>query len=706
MCAPPGYGKSTLVAQWLARPEESRPSAWISFDEGINDARALWTEIAAGLSEASGRDDPLRTMPSGNGSAQPEGDDSLQQLLTERLAQGDAPMVLVLDGFDAVRDRECLTQMARFIAGLPPRLQLVLVARAEPALPLSRLRISGELAEVRAAELAFGREATLRLVQRVSGLRLGLPEVDELLRRTEGWPAGIHLAALSLRDASDPAAVLRRFGGDDRNVVDYFTDEVMRTLSPETRGFLARTSILDRLSPPLCDAVAGTSDAAALIERLERANLFVVPLNGNRSWYRYRRLFREFLFDRLSLVESATVPMLHRRAASWHELEGDIEAAVCHMLAADDGDGALRLIIQGLPRLAPTGRPATLHGWLRDIGDDRLAAQPAAAICAARVAALNGDRHGTRHWLAVAEGFGLSSGPLPDGTRELRSAVALVRAEFGFDGVRSMLTAAETAVALEDDPASPWFAQARLLLGYARYCAGAFDLAVLPLKEAAQSQAGIPTARPLALSVLSLVEGELGRVGQSDELALVARREVDVLGLHDAAELSLAFIASGLAAARDGKAEKARAELGHALRIRWRMVGLSDWPTVHSLLALAGLELDMGDPERARVLLEQTGELLTPPADDHAHLTARLADTERRLAELTRTSRMTVEPLTEREEAVLRMLPGGLSQRDIGERLFVSINTVKSHTRAIYRKLGATSRGDAVRRARERGILK
>jgi len=673
VCAPPGYGKRTAVAQWLESPEESRRYAWIALDHADDSPEMFWGAIEQGFTEIGATDDE--------------------------------PLVLVLDGFDAIRSPACLAQLSDFIAEPPPLLQLVLIARAEPALPLSRYRISGELAEIRTGDLTFDMEAADRLVQRVGGVRMRRPELERLLDYTEGWPAAIHLAALSLREAADPAALARGFSGTNRHMIDYLAEEVLSTLPLDVRGFLTRTSILERFCGPLCDAVVGTSGSTVLIERLERANLFLVPLDDNRIWYRYQHAFRDFLLDQLLGTDPGLVPRLHRRASDWCERHGLAEQSVRHALAAGDGDRALELIARGFAELAATGRPTMIQGWLEAIGDDRIETTAVAALCAARVAAMVGDRHGTRRWLEVAGKLG-HDGPLPDGTQSLRSAIALIRSDFGFDGVADMVDAAETAEAVESDPSSPWFAQARLNLGYGRHLSGEPHHAIPPLEEAAQSHAATPLVRILALAVLSLAEGELGRVAQADELAHAARHAAEERGLRDAPEASLVSTALGVAAARAGNPGEARGELERSLRVRWRTVGLSPWPTLNGLLALADLELDAGEHCKARVLVDQARDILAPLAGDQDALRMRLSAIEHGLAEPSQAERASAESLTEREETVLRLLPGELSLRDIGERLFVSVNTIKTHTRAIYRKLGVSSRDEAIQRARERGILK
>ncbi|WP_344825457.1 helix-turn-helix transcriptional regulator [Actinocorallia longicatena] len=514
----------------------------------------------------------------------------------------------------------------------------------------------------------------------------------------------VHLAGLSLRESTDPSGFIGAFSGTNRQVVDYLGEEVVAGLSGEVVEFITRISILDRFSSSLCDEVAGTDRSTQLIAELEQSNLFVVRLDDNRCWYRFHNLFRDFLSDLLDRTEPGARAVLHKRASRWHAENGFVEQAIEHALSGQDLDTAVDLIARHWHTLSVVDRAADLRGWLKRIGDERMDDSAIAAICAARVAALSGDRNSMHHWLGIAAETG-HDGPLPDGTRSVRSASHLLRSEFGFDGLRDLLESAKTAVGLETTSSSPWFAQARLALGYGRLLSGSPDYAIPPLEEAAQSNAVTPCVRIAALAALSLAKDALDRTQQSLSLARAARAEVESYGLRDAPEVSLAYTAMGVAAARIGRAEEARQELEHALRIRWRVLGLSPWPTLTALLAMARFELASNDPDAARKAIEQARELLRTLPGHQDHLWSELAEVEDRLNVGTSGQHQVADPLTDREVAVLRLLAGDLSLREIGGRLYVSVNTVKSHSRAIYRKLGVTSRIEAVERAGELGLI-
>src|SRR5262249_53002629 len=270
-----------------------------------------------------------------------------------------------------------------------------------------------------------------------AAVTLGEGEATDLADRAEGWPAAIYLAALALRDHPSPGAFISHFTGTNRHVADFLAEEVLSRQPPQVLRFLMRTSILDRFTAPLCDRVAEISDSAEIIEHLERHNLFVVPLDDYRQWYRYHHLFAQMLRSQLARAEPGIAASLHQRASAWHRHWGSAEAAIGHALSAGDIPAAVDLIARHWYALVSAGQGATVRAWLRSLGDDRIAADPVAAHCAAWVAALHVDRAAVRRWLEIVEA-GTHEGPLPDGMQSLRFSAELLRGTFGFDGVRVM----------------------------------------------------------------------------------------------------------------------------------------------------------------------------------------------------------------------------------------------------------------------------
>jgi LuxR family transcriptional regulator, maltose regulon positive regulatory protein len=699
--APAGFGKTTLVAQWRSSVLESRPFAWVSLDRSDDDPGQLWWYIVTALQRACPQIG-VAAMLAELRAQDPDVNGTVLPLLANELAALPAPVVLVLDDYHVIKERSCHEQIEFLLQHLPPSAQVVLITRTDPPLPLARLRAAGEMVEIRARELRFAPAEAAALVQAASEAELSEPDLADLMERTEGWPAGVYLAALSLRGHPSPHDFVREFTGDNRFIVDFLADEVLSRQPGEIRQFLERTSILARFCAPLCDAVTGSADAAKIIETLERENLFLVPLDDNRQWYRYHHLFAQLLRSQLAMADPASVRSLHQRASAWHRQSGSTEEAISHALAADDTAGAVDMIARYWFSYVDGGRTATVRGWMRSLGDDRIAAHPLVAHCAAWAAALTGDRETVRRWLPLIE-TGPSEGQLPDGMQSLRSSAALLRGIFGFDGLQVMHESAVTAADLESDPASPWYTAARAALGFSLYLSGDPAAAAVPLEDAVQAESSIPVIRMFALTAMALVAVELGRLSKAQDLAQAATVLAARSGFSTVPQSGVAHIAMGAVYAARGQFAAARSELEPVLEARRRLFGISPWPTLELLLQLARVLLDLGDRTGAADLAAEARDLLAAVPGDAEAQQARLAALDRRIAGRPRVVTL-AEPLTEREVAVLRLLGGSLSLREIGQELYVSANTVKTHTQAIYRKLGVSTRRDAVEHGRQLGL--
>jgi LuxR family maltose regulon positive regulatory protein len=699
--APAGFGKTTLVAQWRASDAESRPFAWVSLDRGDDDPGRLWWHVVCALERTCpqiGGEGILRALRV----TDPKITGEVLPILINELAALPAPVVLVLDDYHVITECDCHEQVAFLLRHMPRSLQVVLTTRAEPPLPLARLRTAGELAEIRAAELRFTAPQAGALLQSVADVQLSEPDLDDLVERTEGWPAGIYLAALSLRGHRSPHVFVRQFTGDNRYIVDFLAEEVLGRQPPEVQRFLARTCLLGRFCAPLCDAVTESASAADLIEILERENLFIVPLDDTRQWYRYHHLFAEVLRGQLAQTEPGLVPDLHRRASAWHAEHGSADEAVSHALAARDFGRATGLIADHWFSYVRTGQVATLLGWIRSLGDEQIAASPVAAHCAAWASALSGDRQTARGWLPVIDSA-QDTGPLPDGMPSLQFSAALLRGVYGFEGLKVMHESATVATELEQDPASPWYALAQGALGFSRYMRGMPEEAAAPLREAAYGPVSLPLTRIVALSTLSLIAAEAGRLPEAQELARAARDMGQRDEFRETPSATLVLVADGAVHAAQGRLGKARTELERALRSRQRIAGSSPWPTLKATLLLSQVLLDAGDRDGATELAGEAREVLAAFPDGAEAQQARLAALERRLGAPPQDA-LLAEPLTERELAVLHLLGGTLSLREIGQEMQVSANTIKTHTQAIYRKLGVSARSDAVGAARQMGL--
>ena len=400
--APAGFGKSTLLAEWLAAvPSDPRSVAWLSLDPGDNQPAAFWTYVIKALQtvapEAGSTALALLQAP------QPPPIESVLATLLNELGALPTDVVLVLDDYHTVDAHEIQDAMAFLLEHLPPQVHLVIATRADPGLPLARLRGRGELVEVRAADLRFTPDEAAAYLNEVMGLDLGAGDVAALETRTEGWIAALQLAALSMQGRDDIAGFIATFAGDDRYIVDYLVEEVLQRQPAPVRSFLLETSILTRLSGPLCDAVTGEGDGRATLEALERGNLFLVPLDDRRRWYRYHHLFADVLRAHLQDEQPDRIPELHRRAGEWYERNGERSEAIRHALAAGDFPRAADLIELAVPVLRQGRQEAAVLGWFRALPDDVIAVRPVLSVHYAGTLLIHGQVEGAEARLQDAE---------------------------------------------------------------------------------------------------------------------------------------------------------------------------------------------------------------------------------------------------------------------------------------------------------------
>jgi LuxR family maltose regulon positive regulatory protein len=406
VCAPAGYGKTVLLADWARNGEH--PAAWLSLDTGDNDPARFWRHAVAALDRArpgiAGRVGPLLGPPA------PASFEALVTALVNELAaggDGDEVVLLVLDDYHVIGAGPVHESLGFLLAHRPPGLVLVLASRADPPLALARRRVRGQLAELRAAELRFTAGEAAALLEQVAGAPLqALPDADvaALAARTEGWAAGLQLAALSLRGRPDVAGFVAAFTGSHRYVLDFLAEEVLERQSREVRTFLLETSVLERLSGPLCDAVTGRAGSQALLERVERAGLFMVPLDEVRGWWRYHHLFADLLRARLRQEQAGRAAQLHSNAAAWYEQRGLADDAIRHVVAAGELTWAARLIEQHFDAIFFLhGEAATIHRWLSALPGDMVRSRPRLLLGQALMAALSGRLEAVEPLLDAAE---------------------------------------------------------------------------------------------------------------------------------------------------------------------------------------------------------------------------------------------------------------------------------------------------------------
>ena len=697
LAAPPGFGKTTLLAQW--REEDGRAHAGVSLDAADNDPVIFWSYLV----EAIRRVEPGFGAQASFALRNPRADvlRAVAPAFLADLESVDGELVFVLDDYEAVENRVCHESVAFLLERLPRNVTLALSTRADPPIGIGRLRAAGELLELRAFELSFTREEEAELLNETLQLDLTPEDAAVLHERTEGWPVGVHLASLSLREVSDRATFVARFGGSSRHVVDYLTEVVLDTLDPEPRRFLLETSILESMCGPLCDAVTGREGSDELLLAVERANLFLVPLDDRREWYRYHQLFVEVLRNQLLRNDPGLARELHRRASAWLAGEGCTLDAVRHAVAAGEVEAATRLVIDRWAALQGLGRAEPVLRLLDTFPLEVLERDARLSLAQAWALSMQGRRDEAQEALRAAEVAGVD-GTLPDGT-PVEAVAALVRACFPCGDAGGMLAVATRAYELEGERPSAWQPTVLLALGWARYLAGDANDARAPLVEAALL--GARAKQWLTASTANAVLGLACLAAGDDAAAEAAAREaMRIATAHDLVDqpgAGVAYAALGAALARAGELHEASRLLERGVR-RLRAGG-EELYAVDALLALAPLRRALGARGEARALLAEA-RAAVEGCPDPGMLGGRLEEVTRSIVPAHRRVEGDSE-LTERELEVLSYLAEGLPKREIGQVLFLSFNTIHSHTKSIYQKLRVSSRQAAVERARELGAL-
>jgi LuxR family transcriptional regulator, maltose regulon positive regulatory protein len=696
--APPGYGKTTLLAQW--QETESRAVSWISLDSGDNDPIVLTTHLATALDRIEPLAPPVFAALSSTGTSVIS---TVLPRLGAAVAAMSRPIVLLLDDLHVVNDQVCLDVVAEIAERLPPGSQLAVTSRAVPDIPLARLRARGALAEIGASDLALDAVAA-RSLMRSAGVDLPDAAVAELTRRTEGWPTGLYLAALSVQARGEDKVQAIAFRGDDRFVADYVRSEILTGLPDDLVRFLVLSAVLDRMCGSLCDAVVRRSGSAGVLRSIERSNLLLVPLDHHREWYRYHHLLRDVLLAELDSGEPGLAPILHRRAADWFEANGFAEEAFHHAHAGGDDDRAAQLLEQLALPLNRTGRLKTMQGWLHQLGEVTIGRHPSLAVLAGWSAALSGDVIGATWWSELAERSPVVEAAADGGTSP-DSRLHLLNAMTCRHGVDQMRRDAEIAVRLESER-SPWHPPALALQGVALLLTGDLDKADDVLSDAVESaeRGGAGPAASIALAERSLLA-----MGRSDwhaahRFADRALATVEAGHLQEYMVSSITFAAVARVAVHHGDVAAAKREVIRSQRLRPLLTRAVPWLSVQTMAELARVQFALADRAGAWMLLSDARDIVGR-MPDLGVLGEQLGDIQRRLELLRGGDLPGPTALTAAELRLLAYLPTHLSFREIGERLFVSTNTVKTHAISIYRKLGVSSRTDAVVRARDIGLL-
>ena len=711
---PAGAGKTSLLVDWVsARP--ARPVGWLSLDEYDNDPTHFWIGVAAALAAVPLPDlDAHAARLAGTART---GGRAFLDALGEALGDGPDRPTLVLDDYHAITEEAIHADVALAVRYLSSRVRLVLATRTTPPLPLGRLRARGRLCEIRFDDLRFTAEEGTELLARMGGDRRLVAAAPQLTAETEGWAAALYVAAMGRRRADAERGPGRRGGPGDgvdptrRHLSEYLVEEVLAQEPPERQRFLLETSILDPLTASRCDAVTGLADSARLLRELEQSSQFLRRQDDEGRWYRCHALLRELLQVEL-VLQGRPVAELHRRASVAAEAEHDAVAAVHHAFEGGDLDRAARLIGAHWIDFTNRGRFTTVAAWIDRWRADRDPASPiddpTILVVGAWTALHRGRMDEVEEWLGEAERIPFD-GPLPDGTSSVVAAVSIVRNSHRrrTGAVGQGVEAAEAAVLAETDPGSGWRAVALVGRGVTLYWAGQGDQARASLDDAVTVGRATGLMVPIILgeghlALLDRREGNGDRARRRAEAAVALAREAHIEGYD---QLAAAHLARGLcrldAIDLDGADEDLTLALGLALQGQERLIA----GAAHLGRAeLAHLRDD--GPGAGRALAE--AEHIVGSCDDPGLLAELLDAVRRRLAGGTDPIVPAGPPgagLTRREHTVLRYLGSDLTLPAIARELHVSPNTIKTQVASIRTKLGASSRAEAVRVGRERGLL-
>jgi LuxR family transcriptional regulator, maltose regulon positive regulatory protein len=692
--APAGYGKSTLLAQWAEA--ERRPVAWVSLDRFDDDPAALLSVVASAYAAIAPALADLIADTRGLGIS------SLGRAaprLAAALRASPVPFVLMLDDLHELRSPACHDVLSVVISGVPHGSQLVAASRSEQP-HLAHLRGTGDAVELLSGDLAFDASAAVRIFSQAQ-VQLSPEMAAAVTERTEGWPVGLYLAALIARDHGGSVLTIT---GDDRYVADYLYRESLAQLPDGVQRFLRRTAVLDQVCAALCDAVLEKSGAQAQLRQLEATSLFLVPLDRRRGWFRYHALFREFLLAELQRVEPDRVESLHLRAADWYEAKGSPALALEHLLHTTEQDRCVYLVTTLILPTYQSGQIETVQRWLSALGRSAVEGFPPLAVLAGWIAVLTGQTAEAQRWAAFLETASSDSQPV-DGSAPFESAWAMLRAAMCPSGPEQMAADAGVAVAAEP-PWSPSRATALILSAEAQLLVGDRDRATALFVET--SSAGTATGSfdtvvhsNAELAVLAM---DQGRWASASEHLQVALSLIDECRLNDYAMSALAFAAAARSAVQRGDRGEADRQLAKALRARPACTFVLPHVAVRVRLQLAKVYAALADQPTARHLLAEIDDVLAH-RPDLGVLVDEVSALRGLLSTHVHESVGAGPPLTPAELRLLPYLQTHLNFREIGERLFLSRNTVATEVGSIYRKLGVSSRSAAVERATTVGLL-
>ena len=693
MLAPAGYGKTTVLAQWIAAAE--RPVAWLTLDDLDNDPAVLVAYLAAAFHRIRPVDPRIRSAI--HASRERVLATAVPRLAME-LHRWNRPGVLVLDDIHRLEHRTSLDAIAALIDHLPGGFQVAVAGRAESNLPLARLRAQRDLLEIGGSQLALDEDEVAALAS-AAGYALSPGEVRALTARTEGWAAGVYLAVLARNEGSGFPGSPTGVSGQERYISEYFRTEFEGGLRADDLTFLTRTAILETVAPPVAEAVSGQTGAERRIRSLARGNLFIQEIGETEPVFRYHNLLRDFLLAELERREPGAGPDLHHRAAAWYWNAGNVDRALGHAFASSHRNDAARFVTEAALPTFYGGQPVTLDRWLDLFEQGDFELHPPLAVIAGWIHLLNGRATAADRMADIAERSTYAGVP-EDGSASFESGRAMLRAFMGRNGPKDVLANAEFA-ASQEPPGSRWRPNAFYSVGMAHLMLGDVHAADTAFAEAAA--AGPTVASAIALAKRASIAIARGDWNAAERYAREGR-DIVTRSHHLEIGVSLLVCAVGARIAiHRGDLARAREELVRAQVVRPMASHGMPAYSVDALLELARAYLAISDPAGAQVVLREAEQIVRRrPA--LGVLTAELLEVRGRFAEAVSTLGGS-STLTNAELRVLPMLPTYLSFQEIADRLVISRNTVKTHAMSIYGKLQASSRGEAVERAVELGLL-
>ena len=688
---PPGYAKTTCLALWDSADE--RQFCWVSCQSRHDDPALLVSAIVEALEPVELLDPEILLALS---SPTPDLDTVIDRLVVA-LRRIPEPFVLVIDDVHRLTADGTGEVLESVFDSLPAGSQLAIGSRSRPPLPVGRIRAKRELLELGPRDLALTRRECAELLAEI-GLEPDTESIDAIFERTEGWPAAIYLAGLALLSPGEPSeGPVKNFAGDDRVVVEYFRDEFFSGLSRERVQFLYRTSLLEELSGPLCDAALDRHDSARVLLELAGANMMVVPLDRSNTLFRYHHLFSDMLRSELHRREPDAEDEIHSRASRWYAANHEPMRAIDHAIASSDSDLAGELIWKAFPELSGRGQMATVDHWLEALGEERVRSSTPLMLALAHRELASGRGGAAAPWAAMAIDAAGDGSAWEAELHELKATLA--------QGSLSQMEADALEASRGLSPTSPWQASCLLFRGIAIHVRGDEDSAKPILREAARRGAiHSPIIQSLALVQLALPAIDAGRWDDASRFAGQARSQVDRCGIGTLGTMAIVFATSALVRLHEGRIEGASADLARCDALLRTNSGLPVWYEAELRLTLSRVHLRSGDFESASVLMEESSSLVNRLPDAPV-LERWLGEVGEALDRARETLSDDGFNLTGAEVRTLRYLPSHHSFRAIGEMLNLSRNTVKTQAVSLYRKLGVNSRTDAVTVARRAGLL-